>query len=119
MVWRAPSVFVSADSKDWSKTGGALNGELLSGCVSEAGWQVQYTVPFVHVVLVYICGYDHVRDAIPQIEHFSVHPKSDLPLVSTRAERERREGVGEDVNSSTEGQILRSAGPHQLAVGVE
>ncbi len=81
--------------------------------------QIQYTVPLVHVVLMDFGGDGHFRDALPKIQLLSIVPDAYLPLVGAGAERERREGVGEEVDAGFERELLGGAGPHQLALGIE
>src|SRR6266851_262346 len=64
-------------------------------------------------------GDRHFRRAIPQVQHFAIIPKADLPLIGARAERERRKSVRKNMDAGSERKFLGGAGPHQLALGIE
>src|SRR6266404_6292918 len=98
---------------------GALNRNLLRCLMREIRRQIEYTVPFIHVVLMDFRGNDHLRDAIPMVQHLTVVPETGLPLVGAGAQRERWERVREDVDAGIERELLGSTGPHQLALRIE
>src|SRR5882672_10722501 len=81
--------------------------------------QIQYTVPLVPIVLMDFGGDGHIRDAVPAVQHLVIVPETGLPLVGAGTERERWEGMRENVNAGLERELLGSTGPHQLAVGIE